>query len=160
MSSSIVVRAADMGDTSTILRFIRDLAIYEHAEDEVLTTPEHVHRTIFSPAATAHALICEDAGEPVGMAVYFFNYSTWQGRNGIYLEDLYVDPAARGKGAGKAMLKHLARIAVEKDCGRFEWSVLDWNTPSIEFYDRLGAKPQTEWIRYRLTGQELLDLAK
>ncbi|WP_313302199.1 GNAT family N-acetyltransferase [Diaphorobacter sp.] len=160
MSSSIVVRAADMGDTSTILRFIRDLAIYEHAEDEVLTTPEHVHRTIFSPEATAHALICEDAGEPVGMAVYFFNYSTWQGRNGIYLEDLYVDPAARGKGAGTAMLKHLARIAVEKDCGRFEWSVLDWNTPSIEFYDRLGAKPQTEWIRYRLTGQELLDLAK
>ncbi len=149
-----------MGDTSTILRFIRDLAIYEHAEDEVLTTPEHVHRTIFSPEATAHALICEDAGEPVGMAVYFFNYSTWQGRNGIYLEDLYVDPAARGKGAGTAMLKHLARIAVEKDCGRFEWSVLDWNTPSIEFYDRLGAKPQTEWIRYRLTGQELLDLAK
>ncbi|WP_353236092.1 GNAT family N-acetyltransferase [Diaphorobacter ruginosibacter] len=159
MSSPLVVRSAVIEDTATILRFIRDLAIYEKAEHEVLTTQAHVHRTIFSPQATAHALICELGGVPVGMAVYFFNYSTWQGRNGIYLEDLYVDQAARGKGAGKALLKALARIAVEKDCGRFEWSVLDWNTPSIEFYDSLGALPQNEWIRYRLTGQALLDLA-
>lgn len=93
------------------------------------------------------------------MAVYFFNYSTWQGRNGIYLEDLYVDGAARGHGAGKAMLKALARIALEKDCGRFEWSCLDWNTPSLEFYDSLGALPQKEWIRYRLTGDALAALA-
>ncbi|QNP47879.1 GNAT family N-acetyltransferase [Diaphorobacter aerolatus] len=155
----MVVRKAVIEDTDTILRFVRDLAIYEKAEHEVLTTPEHVHRTIFSTDATAHALVCEQDGVALGMAVYFFNYSTWQGRNGIYLEDLYVDPAARGKGAGKALLKALARIAVEKDCGRFEWSCLDWNTPSLEFYDSLGALPQKEWIRYRLTGQALLDLA-
>ena len=91
--------------------------------------------------------------------MYFFNYSTWQGRNGLYLEDLYVDPSSRGSGAGKALLRQLARIAVDKDCGRFEWSCLDWNTPSIEFYNSLGAKPQSEWIRYRMTGQALLDLA-
>lgn len=156
---SLVVRTAVIEDTQTILRFVRDLAIYEKAENEVLTTTEHVHRTIFSPDATAHALICELDGAPVGMAVYFFNYSTWQGRNGIYLEDLYVDGAARGHGAGKAMLKALARIALEKDCGRFEWSCLDWNTPSLEFYDSLGALPQKEWIRYRLTGDALAALA-
>lgn len=157
--SPLVIRPAVIGDTATILRFVRDLAIYENAEHEVQTTEEHVHRTIFSPGATAHALICESDGVPVGMAVYFFNYSTWQGRNGIYLEDLYVDPAARGKGAGKALLKALARICVEKDCGRFEWSCLDWNTPSLEFYDSLGALPQKEWIRYRMSGQALLDMA-
>ena len=95
----------------------------------------------------------------MGFAVYFFNYSTWQGRLGLYLEDLYVSPEHRGKGAGKALLSHLAKIAVDNDCGRFEWSVLDWNTPSIEFYDSLGAKPQSEWIRYRMTGDALQNLA-
>ena len=158
--ASLVIRPAVIDDTPTILRFVRDLAIYEKAESEVKTTADHVHRTIFSPQATAHALICESEGVPVGMAVYFFNYSTWQGRNGLYLEDLYVDPEARGMGAGKALLKALARICVEKDCGRFEWSCLDWNTPSLEFYDSLGALPQKEWIRYRLTGEALLELAK
>ena len=158
-SRTLHIRPAQVEDTATILRFIRDLAIYEKAEHEVLTTPEHVQRTIFAEGATAHALICEQAGQPIGFAVYFFNYSTWQGRNGLYLEDLYVTPEARGLGAGKALLQHLARIAVERDCGRFEWSVLDWNTPSIEFYDRLGAKPQKEWIRYRMTGEELYALA-
>lgn len=105
-------------------------------------------------------MICLDGDTPVGFAVYFFNYSTWQGRHGLYLEDLYVSPKHRGLGAGKALLRHLAQIAVEHDCGRFEWSVLDWNTPAIEFYDSLGARPQSEWIRYRLTGQGLLDLAR
>lgn len=95
----------------------------------------------------------------MGFSVYFFNYSTWQGRHGLYLEDLYVSTAQRGSGAGRALLRHLAQIAVEQDCGRFEWSVLDWNSRSIEFYDRLGAQPQTEWIRYRMSGQALLDLA-
>lgn len=158
-TSSLTIRPVHVGDTDTILRFVRDLAIYEKAEHEVLTTAAHVQRTIFAEGATAHALICERGGEAIGFAVYFFNYSTWQGRNGLYLEDLYVTPEARGLGAGKALLKHLARIAVEKDCGRFEWSVLDWNTPSIQFYESLGAKPQSEWIRYRVTGQALLDLA-
>lgn len=157
--STLHIRAATLADTPTILRFIRDLAIYENAESEVLTTPEHVRKTLFSEGATAHGLICERDGQPIGFAVYFFNYSTWQGRNGLYLEDLYVDPSARGTGAGKALLSHLARIALDKDCGRFEWSVLDWNAPSIAFYDSLGAQPQTEWIRYRMTGQALHDLA-
>ena len=159
MNSELVIRPAVIGDTDTILRFIRDLAIFENAENEVLTTAAHVHRTIFSEGATAHALICESEGSPIGFAVYFYNYSTWQGRNGIYLEDLYIDPEARGKGAGKAMLQHIAKIAVENDCGRFEWSVLDWNTPAIKVYDAIGAKPQSEWIRYRLTGDALLELA-
>jgi GNAT superfamily N-acetyltransferase len=104
-------------------------------------------------------LICEIEGKAVGFAVYFFNYSTWQGQHGLYLEDLYITPDARGHGAGKALLQHLARIAMEKDCGRFEWSCLDWNTPSIKFYDSLGALPQTEWIRYRMTGSALQAMA-
>ncbi len=103
--------------------------------------------------------MCERDSTAIGFAVYFFNYSTWQGRNGLYLEDLYVDPAARGSGAGKALLQHLARTAVDKDCGRFEWSVLDWNQPAIDFYESLGALPQGEWVRYRLTGDALLRLA-
>ncbi len=156
----LTIRPATIGDTDTILRFVRDLAIYEHAEDQVLSTPAHVHRTMFSEGATAHGLICEKDGQAVGFAVYFFNYSTWQGRNGLYLEDLYVDPAHRGSGAGKALLRRLARIALDKDCGRFEWSVLDWNTPSIQFYDSLGAQPQSEWIRYRMTGDALAALAE
>ncbi|GAB2466295.1 GNAT family N-acetyltransferase [Comamonas humi] len=156
---ALTIRPATLEDTDTILRFVRDLAIYEKAEHEVLSTPAHVHQTMFSEGATAHGLICEQDGVAIGFAVYFFNYSTWQGRNGLYLEDLYIDPACRGNGAGKAMFRHLARIAVEQDCGRFEWSVLDWNTPAIRFYDSLDAKPQSEWIRYRLTGDALKALA-
>ena len=160
MTTSLHIRPATIDDTGTILRFVRDLAVYENAEHEVLSTPAHVHKTMFSEGATAHGLVCEQDGQAIGFAVYFFNYSTWQGRNGLYLEDLYVDPASRGSGAGKALLRHLARIAVDKDCGRFEWSVLDWNTPSIQFYDSLGAKPQSEWIRYRMTGEALEAFAK
>lgn len=156
---TLTIRPATIEDTDTILRFVRDLAIYEKAEHEVLSTPAHVHKTMFGEGATAHGLICEQDGRAIGFAVYFFNYSTWQGRNGLYLEDLYIDPASRGNGAGKAMFRHLARIAVERDCGRFEWSVLDWNTPAIRFYDSLEAKPQSEWIRYRLTGDALRALA-
>ena len=158
--SSPTVRPAVIADTATILRFVRDLAIYENAEHEVLSTTAHVHKTMFSEGATAHGLICEQDGQAIGFAVYFFNYSTWQGRNGLYLEDLYVAPDARGVGAGKALLGRLAQIAVERDCGRFEWSVLDWNTPAIAFYDSLGAKPQSEWIRYRMTGDALHALAQ
>ncbi len=96
----------------------------------------------------------------MGMAIYFFNYSTWQGRNGLYLEDLFVEPEQRGAGIGKALLARLAAIAVERDCGRFEWSVLDWNTPAIEFYESLGARAQSEWVRYRLEGEALQALAR
>lgn len=155
----LILRAATPADTDTILRFIRELAIYEKAEQEVLSTPEHLQRTLFAPQPAVFGLIAELDGAPVGFAVYFFNYSTWQGQHGLYLEDLYVTPQARGVGAGKALLQRLAKIAVEKDCGRFEWSVLDWNTPAIDFYDTLGAKPQSEWIRYRLTGDALQHMA-
>ena len=157
--SHLNIRPATMDDCGLILRFVRELAIYENAEHEALATPEHVQRTLFGEQPKVFGLICEADGQPVGFAIYFFNYSTWQGRHGLYLEDLYVTPEARGCGAGKALLQRLAQIAVDQDCGRFEWSVLDWNTPSIKFYESLGALPQSEWIRYRVTGQALLDLA-
>ena len=153
------IRPAVKADTATILHFIRELAIYEKAEHEVKATEEHIHSTLFNEQPKAHAIICELDGEAIGFAVYFFSYSTWQGQYGIYLEDLYVSPAHRGVGAGKQLLTALAKVAVDNDCGRFEWSVLDWNQPAIDFYESLGAKPQSEWIKYRLDGQALLDLA-
>ncbi len=157
--ASLTIRPAVPEDTDLILRFVRELAIYENAEHEARATPAHLHRTLFCTSPKVFGLICLDGDTPVGFAVYFFNYSTWQGQHGLYLEDLYVTPECRGKGAGKALLQHLAAIAVDHDCGRFEWSVLDWNTPSIQFYESLNAKPQSEWVRYRLTGQALRDLA-
>lgn len=156
---SITLRDAHREDAGLILKFIRDLAIYEKAEHEVLATESTIAESLFGSDSTTRALICEYNGEAVGYAVYFFNYSTWLGKHGLYLEDLYISPAARGKGAGKQLLRHLARIALDKGCGRFEWSVLDWNEPAIRFYQSLGARPQDEWVGYRLTGQALQDLA-
>ena len=156
---TFTIRPAVKADTATILHFIRELAIYEKAEHEAKATEEHIHRTLFNEQPKAHAIICELDGEAIGFAVYFFSYSTWQGQYGIYLEDLYVSSAHRGVGAGKQLLTALAKVAVDNDCGRFEWSVLDWNQPAIDFYESLGAKPQSEWIKYRLDGQALLDLA-
>lgn len=153
------IRPATPEDAELILRFITDLAIYEKAEHEVKTDAAGIRDSLFADGSTAHGLICELDGQPIGYAVYFFNYSTWLGRHGLYLEDLYVSPEARGMGAGKALLQHLARIAVQRGCGRFEWSVLDWNTPAIDFYESFGARPQSEWTTYRLTGQALLDFA-
>ena len=155
----LTIRAATPADIPVILHFVRALALYEKAEHEVLATPDHVQRTLFCNQPKVFGLICEQGDTPLGFAVYFFNYSTWQGQHGLYLEDLYITPDARGHGAGKALLQHLARIAMEKDCGRFEWSCLDWNTPSLQFYDSLGALPQNEWIRYRMTGNALQALA-
>lgn len=157
--SHLRIRPATPEDTDTILHFIRELAIYEKAEHEAQATPAHIQRTLFAEQPRVFGLICEQDGKPIGFAVYFFNYSTWQGQHGLYLEDLYVTPDARGVGAGKALLQRLAKIAVENDCGRFEWSVLDWNKPSIDFYESLGAKPQSEWVRYRMTGDALQQLA-
>lgn len=157
---TVHIRPAHAEDADLILRFITDLAIYEKAEHEVRTDAEGIRASLFARDSNAHALICERDGEPIGYAVYFFNYSTWLGRAGLYLEDLYVEPAHRGIGAGKALLRHLARVAVDKGCGRFEWAVLDWNRPAIDFYESLGARPQTEWTTYRLTGQALRDLAE
>ncbi|WP_220812484.1 GNAT family N-acetyltransferase [Pseudomonas paralcaligenes] len=156
---SLHIRPATAADAELILRLIIDLAIYEKAEHEVKTDAAGLRDSLFGEGSTSHALICERDGEPIGYAVYFFNYSTWLGKHGLYLEDLYVDPAQRGCGAGKALLRHLARIAVERGCGRFEWSVLDWNQPAIDFYRSFGARPQDEWTTYRLTGQALVDFA-
>lgn len=155
----IDIRPATPDDAELILRFITDLAIYEKAEHEVKTDAAGIRDSLFAEGSTAHGLICENDGQPIGYAVYFFNYSTWLGKHGLYLEDLYVSPEARGLGAGKALLRHLAQLAVARGCGRFEWSVLDWNTPAIDFYESFGARPQSEWTTYRLTGQALLDFA-
>ncbi|AJX33712.1 GNAT family N-acetyltransferase [Burkholderia oklahomensis] len=152
---NIRIRAAAAGDAALILRFIKELAIYEEAEDQVVATVESIEASLFRGASPACALICEVDGEPAGFAVYFFSYSTWLGRQGLYLEDLYVSPRFRGAGAGKRLLHALARIAVDNGCGRFEWSVLDWNEPAIRFYEGIGASAQSEWVRYRLAGDAL-----
>src|SRR3954463_1894783 len=157
--SSIDIRPATESDAPLILGFVRELAIYEKAEHEVVATEDDIRRTLFGPEPQARALVCRIDGMAAGVAVYFFNYSTWQGRHGLYLEDLYVSPAHRNAGAGKALLQRLARIAVDKGCGRFEWSVLDWNEPAIRFYRSIGAVAMDEWVRYRLTGQALADFA-
>ncbi|RXK00218.1 GNAT family N-acetyltransferase [Arcobacter sp. CECT 8986] len=158
--SNVIIREANIEDSETIFNFIKELAIYEKALDEVKTSVEGIRQSVFGENSVSYALIAEYNNEPVGMALYFFNYSTWEGKNGIYLEDLYVSEKHRGIGAGKALLKQLAKIAVEKDCKRVEWQVLDWNKPSIDFYDSIGAKGLTEWIPYRLTGDALVEFAK
>lgn len=154
------IRKAGPEDAGIILGFIRDLAIYEKEPDAVVASEEDIVNNLFNPDTTTRALICLSDGEPVGFAVYFLSFSTWLGRDGLFLEDLYVSPSCRGEGHGKALLEHLARIAVKHGCGRFEWNVLDWNKPAIEFYEALGARPQSEWVGYRLEGQALRNLAK
>ena len=158
--NELTIRQALVDDASTILRFVTELAIYEKAEHEVLATEQTIKETIFASQRHVNALICELNGEPIGMAIYFFNYSTWLAKPGLYLEDLYVTEAKRGLGAGKLLLKQLAAIAVNQGCGRFEWSCLDWNTPARDFYESIGAVAQTEWVGYRMSGQTLLDFAE
>ncbi|GEO85107.1 MULTISPECIES: GNAT family N-acetyltransferase [Alphaproteobacteria] len=156
---NFTIRAATPDDVATILRFITELAVFEKAGHEVEATEDSLKVSLFGPASVTEAAILEVDGVAAGFAVWFFNYSTWQARNGLYLEDLYVSPDYRGSGAGKLLLRHMAKRAVEKGCGRFEWSVLDWNAPAISVYDAIGAEPQTEWIRYRLTGDKLKEFA-
>lgn len=156
---SIHIRPAQAQDAGLILRFIKELAVYERAGDQVAATEAGIVASLFGADSPARALICEVDGEPAGYAVYFFSYSTWQAKKGLYLEDLYISPRQRGGGAGKLMLRHLAQLAVEQGCGRFEWSVLDWNQPAIDFYLSIGAKPQAEWVRYRMDGAALSDFA-
>lgn len=155
----INIKPATIADSALILRFVTELARYEKCEHEVLASEEDIQSSLFAADSSTHAVICYVDDQPVGFAVYFFNYSTWLGKNGLYLEDLYVSPEQRSVGAGKALLKHLAKIAVAKQCGRFEWSVLDWNEPAINFYQSIGAKPQNEWVGYRLTGESLQQFA-
>ena len=130
------------------------------AASAVKATSERLHDALFGEHAVAEALIAEWEGEPAAFALFFHNFSTWEGRKGLYLEDLYVSPEYRGGGAGKALLKHLARIAVDGGCGRFEWSVLDWNEPAIKFYESIGAKAKSEWVGYQLAGEALETFAK
>lgn len=152
---SLEIREARPSDAPQILAFITELAEYERARHEVIASVVDIERSLFGEGATAHGLICLRDGEPVGFAVFFFSYSTWLGRNGLYLEDLYVSPQQRGAGAGKKLLRHLAQIACANDCGRLEWSVLDWNESAIRFYESIGAQPQSEWVRYRMDGDVL-----
>ncbi|WP_312692459.1 GNAT family N-acetyltransferase [Kosakonia sp.] len=156
---SITLRQAQPEDASAIYDMIYELAVYEKAPQEVVTTPDEIRATLFAADSNTEALMCEIDGQIAGYAVFFTSYSTWLGRNGIYLEDLYVSPEFRGKGAGRALLKRIAQCAVQRKCGRLEWSVLDWNKPAIDFYLSTGALPQSEWVRYRLDGEALVNFA-
>ncbi|RAK57967.1 GNAT family N-acetyltransferase [Phenylobacterium deserti] len=156
---SVTVRAASLADASLIYQFVRDLADYEKLLHEVDATQADIRRDLFGEAPRAFCDIAEADGQPVGFALWFYNYSTFRGRHGIYLEDLFVRPQARGAGAGKALLRRLAQRCVEEGLARLEWAVLDWNAPSIAFYDSLGAAPMNDWITRRLTGEALERLA-
>lgn len=155
-----MIRTATPADIPVIHTLIRELAAYEKEPQEARATPEQLHEALFGqhPAAHAHIATDDTTGEPVGLAVWFLNFSTWRGVQGIYLEDLYVRPTARGTGHGKALLTELARICVERGYQRLEWSVLNWNTSAVEFYRSLGARPQDEWTVYRLTDAALAGL--
>jgi GNAT superfamily N-acetyltransferase len=153
------IRKAEPGDVGLILEFIRGLATYEREPDAVTATEADLLRDGFGESPYYHCLIAEQDGAPAGFAFYFFNYSTWTGRAGLYLEDLFVNPEFRGLGIGKALLARVAAIAVEKECPRLQWQVLDWNQPAIDFYQGLGGEFMDAWRNVRVTGEELQKLA-
>jgi len=153
------IRPAAPNDIPEILKLIRELAEYEKLADQMVATEEALLRDGFSEQPFFHVLMAEWESHPAGFALYFFNYSTFQGKPGLYLEDLFVRPPYRGKGIGKALLLHVARIAVKEGCGRFQWQVLDWNSPAIEFYESLGAAVMKEWLTMRVSGVALEKLA-
>lgn len=157
--ANFTIRQAQESDTALLLEFIRALARYEEMEHEVQATEEDLRQAMFV-RGRAHALIAEEDGQPVGFALYFYNFSTFLGHEGLYLEDLFIRPEHRNKGYGKALFEALATIAQSEGCGRFEWWCLDWNSPSIGFYKSLGAKAMDEWTVYRLTRQHIDALAK
>jgi GNAT superfamily N-acetyltransferase len=152
------IRPARQEKVGIVLQLIHDLAVYEKAPNEVEATEKELLETIFSNDPKVFCDLVEVDGEIAGMAIWFLNYSTWQGKYGIYLEDLFIKPEFRGRGYGKALLKHLAKVCDEKGYGRFQWWVLDWNSPAIEFYRSLGAVAMDEWTVYRVSGQALKDL--
>jgi len=153
------LRAAQSGDVSLLLSLIRELAEYEKLSHEAMATEEMLHNNLFGERRFAEALIGEYRGEPAAFALFFHNFSTFVGRPGLYLEDLYVKPHLRGNGFGKTMLSYLAQLARERGCGRFEWSVLDWNEPALRFYRSLGAEALDDWTVHRVSGQALDELA-
>ena len=157
---SITITPATPDDAPVLLALIRELAEYEKLLDRVSATEASLRRDLFGPRAFAEVLIGKLNAEPVGYALFFHSYSTFLARPGVYLEDVFVKPAARGKGAGKALLRAVARAARDRGCGRMEWSVLNWNTPAIEFYEALGAEPLKEWTTYRMDEAAIADLAE
>jgi GNAT superfamily N-acetyltransferase len=154
-----LIRPATPADVPTILRFVRDLATFEREPDAVEATAPMLLDALFGAAPAAETVIAEGADGPVGFALFFHNFSTWTGRHGLYLEDLYVTPDARGQGVGAALLRHLAALALDRGCARFEWSVLDWNEGAVRFYRALGAVGQEEWTVQRVDGDALVRLA-
>ena len=155
----MTLRAATVADVPQILAFIRALADYERLLHEVVATEDGIRQALFGPRPYAEVVLAEDDGAPIGFALFFHTFSTFVGVPGLYLEDLFVVPEARGRGVGRALLAHLSRLAVERGCGRVEWAVLDWNAPAIRFYESLGARPNSEWTVYRLTDEPLAALA-
>ena len=158
INEHITLRFAEEQDTALGLVFIRALAEYEHLLDKVTATEEGLRKSLFENKI-AETIICEYDGQPVGFALFFHNFSTFMGKPGIYIEDIFVKPEYRGKGLGKLMLRFIARLAVERDCGRLEWACLDWNVGSIAFYKSHGAEPLSEWTTYRVTGEALSRLS-
>ncbi len=156
---SLRIEPATVTDAALILSFIKELAEYERAPQDVIATEEMLRETLFGERRFAESVIARQDGEPAGFALFFHNYSTWRGRPGLYLEDLFVRPEMRGRGIGRALLLHLVHIARERRCGRMEWAVLDWNEPAIKFYERLGAVQMNEWTTFRLTSEALDKLA-
>ena len=154
------IERATERDVPLILRLIKDLAEYERMSNDVVATEEGLRTTLFGARPAAEVLIAYAGGEPAGFALFFHNYSTFLGKPGLYLEDLFVVPKFRGRGYGKALLARLAAVALERNCGRFEWSVLDWNAPAIGFYKKLGAKPMDDWTIFRVAGDALTKLAR
>jgi len=157
---TVSIRPATRDDVPVIAELIRGLARFEKLEHEVVMTEELLAAGLFGKRPYAEVLLTEDEGQAVGFALFFHNFSTFLGRPGIYLEDLFVVPEHRGKGIGRLLLASLARLAVERGCGRLEWAVLDWNQDAIRFYERLGARPNSDWTVYRLTGEALSGLAR
>jgi GNAT superfamily N-acetyltransferase len=156
---TVSIRPATPADVPTMLRFVRELAAYEREPDAVKATEPMLHAALFDPPPAAEALIAEHEGAPVGFAIFYATFSTWTGRRGLWLDDLYVTPEARGRGVGAALLARLAGIALDRGYARFEWWVLDWNTPAIDFYRAKGAVAQDEWTTQRVEGEALVRLA-
>jgi GNAT superfamily N-acetyltransferase len=157
---TLMIRSARASDVPVIAELIRGLARFEKLEHKVTMTEERLAENLFGPHRYAETLIAEEADAPVGFALFFHNFSTFLALPGVYLEDLFVVPEHRGRGVGRALLRELARVALERGCGRLEWSVLNWNRDAISFYERLGAKPLTDWTVYRLTGEALTALGR
>ncbi len=156
----ITIRPAAVDDVPLILEFIKALAQYERMSDEVIATEAGLRDALFGPRPSAEVVIASAGSEPAGFALFFHNFSTFAGRRGLYLEDLFVKPEWRGHGVGKRLLVHLAQLAIDRDCCRLEWAVLDWNEPAIQFYQHLGARPLHDWTVFRLAGGELRRLAE